>query len=125
MKNSGALAGRWLHFLGIAGLVLSLILFLLYSFGLVPATISPTASAEKWNLSVDEYLGETGSENGSLWMFARIDGYGLSTAALAILASASFPVLLILLAYWLRRKDWIYAAMAFCICAVLTIAILS
>lgn len=116
---------NWLHSIGLAGLVLSLLVFILYIFSVLPSVTGPEESSASWSLKTGEYLEATGLETGAMWMFRAVDGYGLSTSALAILATTALPTLLALAVVWLRRRDWLYGAMALAVSTVLIVAIVS
>ena len=116
---------NWLHYIGLAGLILSAIVFALYAVGVLPTGTSPEMSAGSWHLRTDEYLKETGVEPGIGALRASADGYVLSVTALSILATTSLPTLLALALVWLRRRDWLYAGMSLIVSGVLLLAILS
>ena len=116
---------NWLHYIGLAGLILSAVVFVLYAFGFLPTATPPRAVADAWSLRTDEYLAQTGVESGLPGLFAAPDGYALSIGALSLLATTSLPTLLALAVLWLRRRDWLYAGMALIVSGVLLLAILS
>ncbi len=123
--TSDGIAGKWLHWIGLFALILSLAAFSLYILGILPPGLDPASSAGAWSEPVGDYLAETGTAAGALWMFRSADGYSMSVAALAILASTALPVLLVLAIRWLRRKDWIYGIMALAVFGVLVTAAVS
>lgn len=125
MKNADRIAHNWLHIIGTAGVLLSLVAFLVYIFGLLPGSVDPSSSSEAWSLGTTDYLDKVDVQTGALWMFRSLDGYSLSSASLAILASTALPTLLALAAAWFRRKDWLFGGISVAICIVLVIAILS
>jgi len=112
----------WFRWMGLAGLVLSLVVFALYSGGFLPASLSPSDSAALWSENSKKYLVDTGLSFNPGW-FVNSDGYFLSTAALAVLASTALPTLAALAVLWFLRRDYIYGSMAVVISAVLIFAI--
>ena len=125
MRSTDRLAMNWLHYIGLAGLILSVAVFILYASGILPTGTAPESVAASWHLNTDEFLERTGAATGIIPMFSDTDGYALSTGALSILATTSLPTLLALAVVWLRKRDWLYAGMALIVSGVLTIAVLS
>ena len=124
MKTVEKRAADWFKWMGWAGLIVSLVVFTLYVMGVVPSGVSPAESAAHWSESSETYRGETGLVFETGWFGNIRDGYFLSTAALAILASTALPTLIILSLSWFRRRDYLYGTMAILISCVLLIAIL-
>lgn len=124
MISADKLAVSWFRGMGIAGLVFSLVFFILYVVGIVPSAVSPGESAVLWNGSSESYLAETGLVFISGWFRDIGNGYVLSAAALAFLASTALPVLISLGILWFIRKDFLYGIMAIMISCVLVFAII-
>ena len=124
MKTVEKRAANWFRWMSWAGLIVSLIVFMLYVMGVVPSGVSPAESAAYWSESSETYRFETGLVFKSGWFGNIRDSYYLSTAALAILASTALPTLLVLSVSWFRRRDYLYGTMALMISCVLMIAIL-
>lgn len=118
------LAAGWFKWTGLLGLLAAVVVFVIYGTGLVPASVTPDESALLWENSSGGYLEEAGLEFGSLWFGNAADGYVLSSAALALLATAALPTLAALALGWFRRRDWLYGIMALGVCGVLILAIL-
>lgn len=126
MKNSKNRAAFWLLISASAGLILSLGVFLFYAWGKTEAGISPVECSLAWHLPAPEYRQFFQISPESLWMFSRpMSGYQAATAALSLLASAAFPMLVVLGISWLRRGDYLYALMSLGIIGVLLAAVLS
>jgi hypothetical protein len=123
MKTVEKQAANWFRWIGTMGLVLSVVVFLIYVAGMVSSQVSPEVSGSHWWESSEVYLENTGLEFEAGWFRNIVDAYFLSSAALAILASAALPTLLVLSVSWFRRRDFLYGIMAILICCVLLIAI--
>jgi hypothetical protein len=123
-KDTDEIVGAWLLYMGMGALGLSLLVFLLYVSGILSSHIRPGLSAGTWIESTQNYLKVLGVEPGALWMFRSLDGYSVSTAALALLASTALPALTALAVVWLKRRDWLYGFMSLAISGVLIAAIL-
>lgn len=123
-KQDEKQAANWFHWIGLSGLLLSVGVFVLYVTALIPSGVQPSESGAHWRESSEVYLEKTGLVFDSGWIGKLADGYFMSTSALALLASAALPTLLVLSVIWIRRKDYIYGIMALLICAVLLTAIL-
>lgn len=124
MKTVEKRAADWFRWMGIAGLVITLGFFVLYVTGVVGSEVSPAESAAHWSESSAVYLAETGLVFGPGWFWNFIDGYFLSTAALAILASAALPTLLVLSMFWLQRREFLYGFISLAITLVISAAVI-
>jgi hypothetical protein len=123
MKTIEKRAASWFRWIGTIGLVLSVGIFVLYIAGMIPSQVTPEISGSHWGESSEVYLENTGLEFEAGWFRNIVDAYFLSSAALAILASAALPTLLVLSVSWFRRRDFLYGIMAILVCCVLLIAI--
>jgi len=124
MTTADRIAAAWLRWMGWIGLILSLLVFFAYASGLWPSDTTPEESAALWSLPSEEYLEQAGQRFGPIWFTRPADGYRVSTAALAILATTALPALTALSLSWLRRRDVLHGVMALAIALVLVAAIL-
>jgi len=116
-------AAGWFRWMGAAGLVFSIVIFFLFLTGVLSSDVSPAESAALWTAGSGEYLSETGLLFAPGWFLHPFDGYFLSTAALALLASTALPTLLALSVFWFLHRDYVYGGMALIISGVLIFAI--
>ena len=124
MKTVDRLAIAWFRGMGAAGLILSLVVFVLYVAGVIPSEISPEDSAALWNESSGTFLDETSLVFKPGWFINPGTGFFYSTAALALLGSTALPTLCALACVWLYRRDYLYASMSLLISVVLTLAVI-
>jgi len=123
MKTVDERAAEWFRWVGTAGLIFTIVLFILFLTGALSSTVSPAESAALWTAGSGEYLSGTGLSFAAGWFLHPVDGYFFSTAALALLASTAFPTLLALSVFWFHHRDYIYGSMALLISGVLVFAI--
>jgi len=102
--------------LGALGLLLSALGFLLYISNLVPSTVSPAESAAIWDRSAKEFQDSADGIS---------DSFVLCSLALAFLATAPLPILLVMAVIWFRRRDFLYGFIALAISALILVAMLS
>ena len=123
-KQDEKRAANWFHWIGLSGLLLSVVVFILYVTAVIPSGVQPGVSVAHWEDSSELYLKKTGLVFESGWFSNITDAYFMSSAALALLASAALPTLLVLSFVWLRRRDYLYGIMSLLICGVLLTAML-
>ena len=109
--------------MGVLGLVLAMLFFVIYAAGLFPASVSPAESAAMWDRPSAELQESGGVRFETFWFIRITDSYILSSGALAVLASTALPTLLALALGWFRRRDWLYGSMSLIISAVILVAI--
>lgn len=124
MKQDEKRAANWFHWIGLSGLILSVAVFVLYIMAVLPSEVRPDESGAYWEDSSEVYLQEIGLVFEPGWFANLTDAYFISSAALALLASAALPTLLVLSFIWLHRKDYLYGFMALLICGVLLTAVI-
>ena len=73
-------------------------------------------------LPLDRYLAATGTTPGWGWATMVAKGEYASLVGIAILAGCSAPCLLAIIPVYLRRRDFVYAALAILEIAVLALA---
>lgn len=100
-------AALWYRWTALGGLFFSVLVFLLYGFGLMPTDYPASASPEYWGSSAAEYRQESGRPFGPGW-FLRIDDGAAAAAAPALLAGSAMPVLIALTAAFFRRGEKLY-----------------
>ena len=120
MKSPEDTAALWYRWMGLSGLILSVLVFLLYAFGLLPTDQPASASPDHWGASAAEYREESGRSYGPGWFLHIGDGAVAAAAALAFLAASALPALIALSAVFFRRGEKLYARL--CLAAVLVLA---
>lgn len=103
--------GRILHYLVLAGFLFLGATFLIYAFALLPSYMDAHRVPEVWHLPADEAVAETARPHFWAWVTNLHRADLLSLGSLAVL-SAVTPVGFVFLAVlFLRRRDFVYAAM--------------
>jgi len=115
MKSTEKTARSLFLWLGALGILLSALGFLLYISNLMPTTLSPAESAAMWDRSAEEFQGTAEGV---------FDSFVISSLALAFLATAPLPILLIMALSWFRRRDFLYGFIALAISALILVAML-
>ena len=115
-------AALWYRWTALGGLFFSVLVFLLYGFGLLPTDYPASASPEYWGSSAAEYRQASGHPFGPGW-FLRIDaGAAAAAAAPALLTGSTMPVLIALTAAFFRRGEKLYGFLCLGIFLVLILA---
>lgn len=109
----------WGARLGVLALIAS---FGAYMFGILPAHVPLEQLPSVWNLPVADYLQQTGTPTGWGWLSLAHKGDLSGLIGIAILASCSIPPLLGLIPLYLKRRDYVYAAICSTVIAVLVLA---
>jgi hypothetical protein len=94
----------------IIGLGLLVITFVLYVSGAVPAVIPVEEVPEIWGMRAAEFLDDYPRFQGWSWITSLAQGDVMSFASLVLLALTIILSFTILLVLYLRRRDWVYAA---------------
>lgn len=116
------LYARWLDHATRVGFAVSLVAFLVYVSGLVPAFIPPADLPRYWTLPVDRFIAATGAPQ--QWAWLALIGYGdvLNLAAVALLALVTPACYARLLPKLLEQRDWLQLALASAQVVVLLLA---
>jgi hypothetical protein len=105
--------------LGLLGLVVT---FLVYVSGALSARIPVQDLPRYWSMPVKEYLAATGVHPG--WGWVGLIGHGdfLNFIGIAFLAGVSLVCYLAIVPIFVRKKDFVYAALSVVEVAVLALA---
>ena len=116
------LYARWLDRATKAGFAISLVAFLVYASGLVPAFVPPSELARYWTLPVDRFIAATGAPQH--WAWLHYLGYSdvLNLAAVALLALVTPACYARLLPKLFAQRDWLQLALAGAQVIVLVVA---
>lgn len=104
---------------GLAALILS---FFLYVSGIVPPHIPKDVLSNFWHLPVAEYLTATGIESGWNWVSLVKKGDFLNFIGIVFLSGVTIICFIGIIPIFLRKKDTVYAIIAFVEVAVLIFA---
>ncbi len=104
------------------GLVVLVLGFAAYVYGLIPPLVPLEQLPQLWNQPVATYLKATGTPTGWGWLALAGKGDMLNLVGIAILAGCSLPSLLGLIPLYLKRRDYAYAAICAAIVLVLVLA---
>ncbi len=118
-------AQRYAHLLdwgariGVLALVLS---FAAYVFGVLPPHVPLEQLPSVWNLPVGAYLQQTATPTGWGWLALAHKGDLSGLIGISILAGCSLPPLLGLIPLYMKRRDYVYAAICGMVAGVLVLA---
>jgi hypothetical protein len=104
------------------GLVLLLITFALYVFGIMKPFIHPGDLSQYWSLSVDEYLQQTNIHAGWAWLGMLNYGDFINFIGIAILGGTTIICYMAIVPTLLKNNDKIYAVLALLEVIILTVA---
>jgi hypothetical protein len=104
------------------GLVVLVLGFAAYVFGIVTPLVSLDQLPQLWNKPVAVYLKATGTPTGWGWLALAGKGDMLNLVGIAVLAGCSLPPLLGLIPLYLKRRDYAYAVLCAAIVLVLVLA---
>lgn len=104
------------------GLVLTVLAFAAYVFGLAPARVPVDRLAGLWALPVEQYLQATGGSRGWGWLALVHHGDMAALAGVAVLAGCSVVPLLSLVPLYLKRGDRAFVALCVAEAAVIALA---
>ena len=96
--------------------------FLIYAFGLRPASIHPEQTMELWEMSSREMRDARDLDGGWAWILALGDAINLSFSSLALFPAMTIAVTLVISLLYARRRIGIHAALALCQVILLVIA---
>lgn len=125
MKNERELRelyARWLDRATKAGFAISLVAFLVYVTGLVPAFVAPSELPRHWTLPVDRFIAATGAPQQWAWLHFLRYGDVLNLAAVALLALVTPACYARLLPTLFAQRDWLQLALA---CAQVLVLVLA
>lgn len=109
----------WGTRLGVLALVLS---FAAYALGLLTPHVPLEQLPQVWSLPLASYLHQTATPTGWGWLHLAHKGDLSGLIGISILAGCSLPPLLALIPLYLKRRDYIYAAMCTLVVSVLVLA---
>jgi hypothetical protein len=104
------------------GFVLLLLIYLIYVLGIVPPHVEITVIPQVWNKGIDEYLEITHSPHGWGWLRLLHKSDILNYLGLAFLALMTIVCYMVLVRGYLRRRNWVYAAISILEILVLSLA---
>jgi len=116
------LYARWVDRATKAGFAFSLVAFLLYVSGLVPAYLAPSDLPRYWALPVDRFIAATGAPQ--QWSWLGMVGYSdvLNLAAVAVFALVTPVCYARLLPKLFAQRDWLQLTLACAQVLVLAVA---
>jgi hypothetical protein len=121
-KAESARYALWLDWGTRLGLLVLVLGFAAYVFGLTTPLVSLEQLPHLWNQPVASYLEKTGTPTGWAWLALADKGDMLNLVGIALLAGCSLPPLLSLIPLYLERRDYAYAAICWAIVLVLVLA---
>ncbi len=121
-QSEALLYANWLNWGTRAGLLVLVLTFAAYVFGLITPLVPLEQLPELWNQPVSVYLEKTGTPKGWGWLLIANKSDMLNLVGIGILAGCSLPPLLGLIPLYLRRRDHAYAAICAAIVLVLVLA---
>ena len=104
------------------GIVLLLLIYLIYVFGIVPPHVDITLIPQFWNKGVDEYLEITHSPHGWGWLRLLHKGDLLNYLGLAFLGLMTIVCFMVLVRGYLRQRNWLFAVISIFEILVLSLA---
>ncbi len=116
---------RYAHTLQIgayAGLVLMIVAYCLYVFGVFAPRVPIETVVANWHLGVHDYLAVTGAPSGWAWITMLGTGDYMTFVGLALLALLTIVCYAQLIPEYLRRKDKAYTFFAVLEILVLSLA---
>lgn len=113
---------RWLDLGTRVGLSVSVIGFLVYVMGWLPARVAPQTLSQMWHLPVAQYLQASGGTTGWGWISDLAKGDMLALLGIALLAGCSLPALLALVPLYRERGDRVFASLCVAVAAVVVLA---
>lgn len=109
----------WGTRLGVFALIAS---FAAYVLGVLPPHVPLEQLPSVWNLPVGAYLQQTATPTGWGWLTLAHKGDLSGLIGISILAGCSLPPLLGLIPLYVKRRDYVYAAICGMVAGVLVLA---
>jgi hypothetical protein len=109
----------WGTRLGVLALIAS---FAAYVFGVLTPHVPLEKLPSVWNLPVSAFLQQTATPTGWGWLSLAHKGDLSGLIGISILAGCSLPPLLGLIPLYVKRRDYVYAALCTGVIAVLVLA---
>ena len=106
----------------VAGLVIMFITYIVYLTGLLPPQVGLDVISANWGKGIHEYLELTHSPNGWGWIPLLGKGDFLNFIGFALLGLMTIVCYVVLVKGYLRKKDWIFAAISVLEIVVLALA---
>jgi hypothetical protein len=104
------------------GMIILVITFALYVFGVFEPNIAFDDLPNEWEKSAEEYVADNGEVDGWAWVNELDKGDFLNFLGIAFLAGVSIFCYIRILPILLGKKDYIYAVLALVEVAVLVLA---
>lgn len=104
------------------GLAILIFTFFLYISGIVSPHIPKDKLSSLWHLPVSEYLNAIGVESGWNWVLLVKKGDFLNFIGIAFLSGVTIVCFISIIPIFLKKKDFIYALIAFLEVAILIFA---
>ena len=103
-------------------LAMMVIFYSLYVFGVIQPHVSFELLTANWGQGVQTYLHNTNTPQGWGWLYLLGKGDFLNYVGFGILALLTNLCFVVLLIGFIKKKDWIYAAISLTEIVVLTLA---
>ena len=113
---------RWLDWGNRIGLLVLVLTFLAYAFGLVTPRVAPDQLPALWALPSHEFLARTGMPAGWGWLALLQSADVAALSGIVILAGCSLVGLVALVPLFLRKGDRAYAALCLAEAGVVLLA---
>jgi len=94
-----------LEFLSITGMILISLAFALYALELLPTSVALERVTELWHLDSATFADEAGISTGWSWIDSIFTGFGISFAALELLAVFALVAIGRLIPVYVKEKD--------------------
>ena len=103
-------------------LAMMVVFYCLYVFGVIQPHVSFELLTANWGQGVQTYLHNTNTPSGWGWLYLLGKGDFLNYVGFGILALLTNLCFIVLLIGFIKKKDWIYAAISLTEIIVLTLA---
>lgn len=105
-----------------AGLLMLVISFVIYLSGILPAHVPVKDLPKYWNMPVKKYLAAAHIHTGWSWVSMIGKGDFLNFIGIAFLAGVTIVCNLRIIPVFIKKKDFVYTALAFLEVVILTVA---
>lgn len=105
-----------------AGLAVMLLAFCAYVFGWADPLVPLDRLPHLWRLPLKDYMAQSGMPSGWAWVGLAGKGDLANLLGIGLLASCSLPPLLGSMLLFLRRRDFVYAALSLSVALVVVLA---